>query len=308
MACLRSFILGLTAFSLSVISVSAQDYRSWDRNSDGMVTRTEWRGTVQEFRERDVNRDGVLSGNELRDAGWASWRQDPAGESFVSLDRNGDGRLTRGEWRGDRGTFLRADLNGDNFISRSEFANLDADYASNDAADFDALDDDGSGRIERDEWSGTRAAFNRMDLDRDGVLSRRELLSNDAIGVNRRDNVIEDTVMVDARQAWTDTGLHATAGDIIRVRADGTIQMMTGADDRATPAGSVTGRIANNSPRPDAPAGTLLLRVGNGPVEAIGANGTVTARTSGRLFLGVNDDHFADNSGQYRVALSVNQR
>ena len=116
-------------------------------------------------------------------------------------------------------------------------------------------------------------------------------------------------IVVDARQEWTDAGTYVNAGDVVTFRADGTIQMMTGTDDRATPAGSLTGRTAANTPRPDRPAGALLIRVGDrGGIEAVGANGTFTARNSGRIYLGVNDDHFADNSGNYRVWLSVNPR
>jgi hypothetical protein len=37
------------------------------------------------------------------------------------------------------------------------------------------------------------------------------------------------------------------AGDRITYRADGTIQMVTGADDRATHNGSITGRRAANA-------------------------------------------------------------
>jgi Ca2+-binding EF-hand superfamily protein len=340
------------AFSLSVLNVAAQDYRNWDRNNDGVITRYEWRGTVQEFRDLDLNRDGVLSGNELRDQD-SPW-SNSAGQTFASLDRNGDGRINRGEWRGDRGSFVRADRNGDNFITRSEFMNMNAGNYDDDSADFTALDDNNDGRIERYEWNGTGAAFNRLDQNRDGVLSRRELALGDVAptsgddfdaldynnnGVISRgewrttgsgsfnqydvngDGVItrreysgsgaagrEETVIVDARQPWTDAGIYVNAGDVVSFRADGTITMMTGTEDRATPAGSVTGRTARNSPRPDQRAGTLLVRIGDSDIEAVGANGTFTARSSGRLYFGINDDHFPDNSGEYRVMASVRPR
>ena len=257
MAGLRGTILGCMAVPLVAVTAAAQNYRAWDRNGDGVVTRSEWRGTVQEFRDRDRNRDGVLSGNELRD-----------------VDRTSS--------RGSTG--------------------------------FDAMDNDNDGRIERDEWTGSRLAFNRLDANGDGVLSRRELASNDAVvaGVddvaNRNEGRVEDSVVVDAREPWTPTSIYVNAGDLVSYRAEGTIQMTTGADDRATPAGALSGRNATNAPRPDLKAGTLLVRVGNGPVEAFGANGTFTARQSGRVYLGVNDDHFPDNSGGYRAWLSVRSR
>jgi EF hand len=245
MAGLRLLIFLFTAIPLLTVEAAAQDYRSWDRNRDGVIARSEWRGTLQDFRDRDTNRDGVLSGNELR----LQWEDD-------------------------------------------------------DLTDFDLLDGDGSGRIERPEWRGTRPAFNRLDRNRDGVLSRREFVA-DAVAASA--DPIEDTLFVDSRQEWTDTGMFVNAGDVVTFRAQGTIQMTTGADDRATPAGSLTGRTARNSPRPDQRAGTLLVRVGNA-IEAAGPNGTFRARNSGPLYLGVNDDHFEDNSGEYRVMLSIGPR
>ena len=214
-----------------------------------------------------------------------------------------DGVISRGEWRGTRAEFNRADRNGDNQISRGEFQNVNAGF--DDINDFDSLDDNGSGRIERHEWNGTRPMFNRLDLNRDGVLSRREFASGDVATAGR--NIIEENLVVDAQQQWMDTGLHVNAGDVVSFRADGTIQMTTGVDDRATPSGSLSGRTAANAPRPDIRAGTLLVRIGNS-VEAYGANGSFTARRSGELFLGVNDDHVLDNSGHYRVFVSVNPR
>ena len=348
---LRYFIFGVTAFSLSTSIATAQGYRSWDRNNDGVVARSEWRGSVQEFRELDWNNDGVLSGAELRDR---VSNQDSS--EFLSLDRNGDGRLNRGEWRGDRAAFLRADRNNDNMLSRSEYLNMNAGYGDQDITDFETLDVNNSNRIERGEWSGTRVAFNRLDVNNDGTLTRRELegTGNDAVAagydefdsrdynnngvisrgewrdgaaafnrfdvnndgvISRREytavdsgSTIQDTVIVNPQQPWTDSGTYVNAGDVISFRADGTIQMVTGGDDRATPAGSVSGRRAPNSPRPDQPAGALLVRVGNGNVEALGPSNTFTAQTSGRIYFGVNDDHFDDNSGQYRVYLTVDAR
>jgi hypothetical protein len=95
---------------------------------------------------------------------------------------------------------------------------------------------------------------------------------------------------------------------MVTYQADGAIQMSTNPDDRATPNGSVGGRNAKNSPRPDQRAGVLLVRIGGGPVTALGATGSFTAQYSGELVLGVNDDHFPDNTGEYNVSLTVQRR
>jgi Ca2+-binding EF-hand superfamily protein len=355
MALHRSLIFAFAALPFLLTNASAQGsarYRDWDRNYDGVITRAEWRGTLQEFRERDWNRDGVLSGNEVRD-------DDPStldnwdAQTFVTLDRNRNGRLSRGEWRGDLTTFRRVDRNADNQITRAEFMNAAVSADDEIVEDFDTLDYDRTGRIERDEWNGTRAAFNRLDTNRDGVLTRRELSgsttavsrgpfdtldynNNGVISVGEwrsgygnfsdydrnRDGIItrgeynsgtdrmvlEDTIIVDSREPWTTTNVYVNAGDVVTYRAEGTIQMSTNGNDRSTPAGSVSGRTAKNSPRPDQRAGGLLIRVGNGSVVFAGENGSFTAQSSGQLYLGVNDDHFPDNNGQYRVVVSVRQQ
>jgi hypothetical protein len=44
-------------------------YRGMDRNADGVITRSEWRGNDRSFEQHDRNDDGVLSGSEVRPGG-----------------------------------------------------------------------------------------------------------------------------------------------------------------------------------------------------------------------------------------------
>jgi Ca2+-binding EF-hand superfamily protein len=304
----RLFILACAALPFVVSEAAAQSasrYRAWDRNGDGVITRSEWRGSLAMFRDLDWNSDGVLSGDEMGDR-----VRRPADRSddltFADLDRNNDGRLSRGEWAGNRMTFRQLDRNGDNHISRGEFLNADVslDDDNLDTTEFDALDYNNNGVIARSEWRSGYGNFNRYDANRDGVITRREF----SMSETTRGGLERHTIRLDGRQPWTDTGIYVTAGDIVTLQADGNIQMSTNIEDRATPAGSVTGRNAQNSPRPDQRAGGLLARVGNSPVAFIGDNGSFVAQNSGELLLGINDDHFPDNSGAYRVSLTVQAR
>ena len=74
---------------------------------------------------------------------------------------------------------------------------------------------------------------------------------------------------------------------------------------------SVPIRKAANAPIPTANAGSLIARVGGvrgrgaSALVAVGGQNTVTMPAGGRLFLRVNDDHVADNSGQFEVRLKV---
>ena len=55
-------------------------------------------------------------------------------------------------------------------------------------------------------------------------------------------------------------------------------------------------------------AGALILRIDDyGPIF-IGSRHTITAPMSGRVYLGVNDDHLPDNSGEFLVTVSVRGR
>jgi hypothetical protein len=116
-------------------------------------------------------------------------------------------------------------------------------------------------------------------------------------------------VRVDPTQRWTDTGLVVTQGDRVFFDAEGRLQLSEGGADPATPSGATSGRQASGAPLPRATAGALIARIGNSAPLLIGDKRTIArAPVSGRLYLGVNDDHLADNSGEYRVSVTIEQR
>ena len=63
------------------------------------------------------------------------------------------------------------------------------------------------------------------------------------------------------------------------------------------------------APLPRGSAGTLIARIGNGSPFAVGERRTISrSPTSGYLMLGVNDDYLGDNSGEYRVSVTIDRR
>jgi hypothetical protein len=84
--------------------------------------------------------------------------------------------------------------------------------------------------------------------------------------------------------------------------ARGTIQLGL-ANDESTPAGSVTGRKAADAPILNQPAGILIARIGDVSPILVGGRQQITAPVSGRVYLGVNDDHLADNTGEFVVSV-----
>jgi hypothetical protein len=116
-------------------------------------------------------------------------------------------------------------------------------------------------------------------------------------------------IAVSPKQAWTSTGMTVRKGESLTFNANGEIQLSTNADDVATAFGSKTGRKAPNAPMPNVLAGALIGRVGtNGEPFAIGSGVTIAMPESGQLFLGINDDGFADNQGEIRVDISRSGR
>jgi hypothetical protein len=91
-------------------------------------------------------------------------------------------------------------------------------------------------------------------------------------------------------------------GQAVRFEPSGEIRLSTNGDDVATAAGAKSFRFAQGAPIPTIPAGALIGRVGNGQPFSIGdTTQPFRMPADGRLFLGINDDHVPDNSGNLVV-------
>jgi Ca2+-binding EF-hand superfamily protein len=90
---------------------------------------------------------------------------------FAEMDRNGDGIITRAEWRGTAVAFDQADWNNDGRLSGDEVRV----GATPPAMRFAQMDQNGDGMITRAEWRGTAQAFDRNDWNNDGRLSGDEV-------------------------------------------------------------------------------------------------------------------------------------
>ena len=281
---------------------TAQRFTRLDINRDSRVVRAEWPYDWESFRRADRNRDNVLTRGEFLAEDNID---DDRDDRFVDLDINGNGRIERREWHGSREGFDWLDRNNDNALTYDEVVGTEP--TSEQEADlFARLDANRNGRVEPNEWHWSRASFNRRDQNRDGVLVRNELPATtaatpSAVGTTGR------TLVIDAQTRWTDTGINVRAGDMIRIAAQGTIQMSSDANDIADPWGARSGRRAANSPDPNMPAGGLIAMI-SGSTPAFVGNRTDTPirmPASGRLYLGVNDDHLGDNRGEFRVTITV---
>ncbi len=119
----------------------------------------------------------------------------------------------------------------------------------------------------------------------------------------------ERTFTIYADRDWTETGIEVEPGMSFEITASGTISI-----DRYRRVGatgdSSTRSSSSRLPLPGAGAGALIakIRYRNGRdsnIVLVGSSNTLTAEPGeyGRLWLGINDDNFRDNSGYFAVKI-----
>ena len=110
--------------------------------------------------------------------------------------------------------------------------------------------------------------------------------------------------MVVANVRWVGTNIDVQAGQDVYFEASGEIRW--GPNRRDGPAGEQNSPVNPNRPMPNRPGAALIGHVGENSTDSffIGMErGAIRMRSSGRLFLGVNDDNLQDNSGSFRVVV-----
>jgi Ca2+-binding EF-hand superfamily protein len=279
-------------------------FTNLDHNRDRRITANEWHFDRETFRRVDRNNDGALDQTEFL----GEDVDDARADNFDELDWNNNGRVERTEWYGTPAVFNSMDRNKDGVLSRFEVVG-GVDTPNDTWDQFQSLDYNRNGNISRDEWHWSAASFARYDTNRDNMLSRQEFSAgggSPAAGGTAQQRTT--TVRVNSAHRWTDSGVTVRAGDVITFDVTGTIQLSDDANDRAGVAGSVNNRRAPDAPVLNQLAGGLIANIDNyGPIF-IGGRRTFTAPVNGRLYLGVNDDHVADNRGEFVVNLTIAPR
>jgi hypothetical protein len=110
------------------------------------------------------------------------------------------------------------------------------------------------------------------------------------------------SVVVPSNVAWTNTLLKVRRGQWLRFEPRGEIRLSFNGNDVAVAAGTKSGRKTEKAPIPSVYWGALIGRVNNGKPFSIGdTTQSFQMPANGTLYLGVNDDYVADNSGNYVV-------
>lgn len=140
--------------------------------------------------------------------------------------------------------------------------------------------------------------------DRDARADRDDRRDEPQPAGNQRPSGLrEREIAVEAKRAWNDTGIDVRGGQTIYFSASGRIHWGPGRDSGAEGEHDSPRNAAR--PIPTRPGAALIGRIGNGnDYFFIGDDkGPIRVRSSGRLFLGINDDNLTDNNGILRVTV-----
>ena len=163
------------------------------------------------------------------------------------------------------------------------------------------------------EFEAQRSGFfggrERIRVDRADVLridfeeNRRGRDERDDRQAGRPSGLREHDVSVDSWIPLKDTGIDVRAGQTLYFSATGRVRW--GPNRQDSPAGERNSPRNDQRPIPSRPAAALIGRIGeSGDYFFIGDDeSAIRMRSSGRLFLGVNDDFLKDNTGSFRVTV-----
>lgn len=151
-------------------------FKELDRDGDNFVSLEEWPLDRPSFELVDRNQDGRLSRGELLTPN--TLRRDRVDVQFDELDTNRDGYLSRSERQRGGADLDRLDRDRDGALSRLEFRNIENVWSpratGREQRLFRELDRNNDNRLTRTELAGAGTRFDTLDRNRDGVISPRE--------------------------------------------------------------------------------------------------------------------------------------
>ena len=152
-------------------------FRRLDTDKDGRISKDEWKLDAKLFGRFDANQDGFVSKDEVTPKG--SDKEMPTGSRadrfFGKFDKNRDGKVDATEVPSSK-WIETMDRNGDGVLTRDEVDQGMDQKRSEDSLGFiERFDADRDGKVSREEFKGPGKLFERFDANADGFVDRAEL-------------------------------------------------------------------------------------------------------------------------------------
>lgn len=187
--CLTALILNTKPANAQAPGNLREVFLQLDSNGDQVIDRNEVPKEGRDAFDRllkkaDTNKDRKLQIDEfralnlqMREALGNGGDADALRQRLARLDKNGDGKVEKSEFKGTPELFDRLDRNNDGVLTAEDRPGgaPDAPSANTLPTALRRLDKNGNGKIERKEFPGRPAAFSRLDKNDDGSLSPQEL-------------------------------------------------------------------------------------------------------------------------------------
>lgn len=165
-------------------------------------------------------------------------------------------------------------------------------------------------------WSRTGGRYILVGVAMTLLVIGALVIGTVAAGRSRARTATTHTIKVAAIHQWTDTGITVRKGVTVTISARGTIKYGSGSGHKASPVGRKFNQercgeaayywlIFGPFVAPGVNCWAMLFRIGgsSGVAFPTGKKITFVAPVTGKLELGVNDDHFGDNSGAWTASV-----
>jgi len=140
-------------------------------------------------------------------------------------------------------------------------------------------------------------------FDPDRILTTRR--ANDISPTIDNENPVRTTV-IPANAGWVNTGIGVESGKLLGFEASGLVNTAGGSPNTGPNGFAPAICDKPNCAGRGEPYGSLLGRIGDGNPFRVGETSEFTARSSGKLYLAVNDNdiYYSDNKGNFTVQIT----